>query len=151
MSSSQATDAFTVLIDRHDVDALREQSLLTLEANHHYFEEVESFGAEARRALARIYRDAFAVLDAIGWDAPPTPAPASGGDSSGGAADHVPVPLTAGHVAQLRARRLELGHANIDRVEHTTGWTVADLEPNQQKGWALDRLFGAWAVRVAAG
>jgi len=141
MSDSQRTSALTVLIDRHDLDAVREQSLLTLEANHHYFEEVEAFGGEARQALARIYREAFDVLDAIGWDAP----------AEGGAEDEpVPVPLTPGHVEQLRARRFELGHANIDRVEHTSDWTIADLEPNRQQAWALDRLFGAWAARVAA-
>jgi len=137
MSDSQRTSALTVLVDRHDLDAVREQSLLTLEANHHYFEEVEAFGGEARQALARIYREAFDVLDAIGWDAP----------AEGGAEDErVPVPLTPGHVEQLRARRFELGHANIDRVEHTSDWTIADLEPNRQQAWALDRLFGAWAA-----
>lgn len=248
MSDSQRTGELTVLIDRNDVDALREQSLLTLEANHHYFEEIEAFGGEARQALARIYRDAFAVLDALGWDAAGRPAsdvggvcgsvasgpeedgageacrPAasggtSGGDvagavcrpaasggttsggggaweasrraASGGAGEGgrlgercgsgvggclgegrgldegcglgesgggaggedglVAVPLTAGHVEQLWQRRFELGHANIDRVEHTTGWKVEDLEPNRQKAWALERVFGAYVERVAAG
>lgn len=146
MSGSQRNSTLTILIDRNDLDTIREQSLLTLEANHHYFEEVESFGAAARRALARIYREAFDVLDAIGWDA----AVGDGGPAGAGG-ERVAVPLTAGHVEQLRARRFELGHANIDRVEHTTDWTIADLEPNRQKAWALDRLFGAWAARVAAG
>lgn len=140
MSDSQGTGVLTVLVDRDDVDTLREQSLSTLEANHHYFEEIEAFGAEAREALARIYRDAFAVLDALGWDA------AAGADD-----ERVPVPLTRGHVEQLWTRRFELGHANIDRVEHTTGWTIADLEPNRQKAWALERVFGAYLARVAAG
>ena len=149
MSDSQSNSAHTVLIDRHDLDAVREQSLLTLEANHHYFEEVEAFGAEARQALARIYREAFDVLDAIGWDAPPAGA-GDGADATGPDDEQVPVPLTPGHVDQLRARRFELGHANIDRVEHTSDWTIADLEPNRQQAWALDRLFGAWAARVAA-
>ncbi|WP_445150650.1 hypothetical protein [Baekduia sp. Peel2402] len=148
MSDSQRNSPLTVLVDRHDLAAVREQSLLTLEANHHYFEEVEAFGGEARQALARIYREAFDVLDAIGWDAP---AAGEGGAADAGADDErVPVPLTPGHVEQLRARRFELGHANIDRVEHTSDWTIADLEPNRQKAWALDRLFGAWAARVAA-
>src|SRR6187549_731621 len=91
MSDSQSNSAHTVLIDRHDLDAVREQSLLTLEANHHYFEEVEAFGAEARQALARIYREAFDVLDAIGWDA-------AACEGAGGDDERVPVPLTPGHV-----------------------------------------------------
>lgn len=150
MSDSQRTGVLTVPVDRDDVDTLREQSLLTLEANHHYFEEIEAFGGEAREALARIYRDAFAVLDALGWDAAGGGDAACEGDARMGG-ERVAVPLTAGHVEQLWQRRFELGHANIDRVEHTTGWTVADLEPNRRKAWALERVFDAFLVRVAAG
>jgi hypothetical protein len=162
MSSCQRSDDFTVLIDRDDLDAVREQSLLTLEANLHFFEEIGSFGGEARRALARIYREAFDVLDAIGWDA--DDAPARGAEEDGATTgaggrgvwwgeerERVEVPLTVGHVEQLRVRRFELGHANIDKVEHSVGWTVEDLEPNWRQAWALDRLFGVWAARVAAG
>jgi hypothetical protein len=141
MSSEQRNDVRVVTVDRAVAEAVREQSLITLEANHHYFEEVTAFGAEARRALARIYREAFAVLDAIGWDA---------AEDAATPDDEVRVPLTPGHVEQLRARRFELGHANIDRVEHTTDWTIADLEPGREKAKALDRLFAEWGARVAA-
>lgn len=139
MSNEQRNDVCVVPVDHAVAEVVREQSLITLEANHHYFEEVERFGAEARRALARIYREAFCVLDAIGWDA-----------AEGGGGGEVEVPLTPGHVEQLRARRFELGHANIDRVEHTSGWTVADLEPDRERAKALDRLFAAYGLRVAA-
>jgi hypothetical protein len=141
MSSRQRNDVRVVLVDREVAEAIREQSLVTLEANHHYFEEVRGFGAEAQKALARIYQEAFAVLDAIGWE----PAQAAAA-----ADDEVRVPLTPGHVEQLRARRFELGHANIDRVEHTSDWTVADLEPAREKAKALDRLFAEWGARAAA-
>jgi hypothetical protein len=145
MSTEQRNDVHVVTVPRDVIDAVREQSLVTLEANHHYFEEVESFGAPARQALAKIYRDAFATLDAIGWDATEDAA-----DPGPDAAD-VPVPLTAGHVEQLRARRFELGHANIDRVERSSGWTIADLEPDRQQANALDRLFGAWVAQGSRG
>lgn len=142
MSKQQRNDVHVVSVDHEVVDAIREQSLVTLEANHHYFEEVESFGAPARKALAKIYRDAFATLDAIGWDASDVAAAPDG--------EEVRVPLTPGHVEQLRARRFELGHANIDRVEHTSDWTIADLEPAREKAKALDRLFAEWGARAAA-
>jgi hypothetical protein len=145
MSSEQRNAVRVVTVDRAVAEVVREQSLVTLEANHHYFEEVEAFGAPARRALARIYREAFDVLDAIGWD-PAEGAAAPGDDAD----DEVSVPLTPGHVEQLRARRFELGHANIDRVEHTTDWTIADLEPRREQAKALDRLFAEWGARVAA-
>jgi hypothetical protein len=45
---------------------------VVLEAIHYFFEEILEFGPEAQHALSVIYRDAFAVLDAIGWS--PTPA-----------------------------------------------------------------------------
>jgi hypothetical protein len=146
MSSRQRNGVRVVTVDRDVAEAIREQSLITLEANHHYFDEIEAFGAEAQRALARIYREAFAVLDAIGWEA--TEAAQDAGAESGD--DEVRVPLTPGHVEQLRARRFELGHANIDRVEHTSDWTIADLEPRREKAKALDRLFAEWGGRVAA-
>ncbi len=144
MSSTQRNDVRVVTVDRDVAEAIREQSLVTLEANHHYFEEVTAFGPDAQRALARIYREAFAVLDAIGWG------PDEVATAAGDAGDAVEVPLTPGHVEQLRARRFELGHANIDRVEHSSSWTIADLEPDRQKAKALDRLFAEWGARVAA-
>jgi hypothetical protein len=73
-----------------------------LEANH-YFEDLLDFGPEAQFALSVIYRDAFAVLDAIGW----APDPDAG---------TVEVPLSAGHIEQLRRRHHELAHANLDRL-----------------------------------
>lgn len=141
MSIKQRNDVRVVTVDRAVVEVIREQSLITLEANHHYFEDVTAFGADAQRALARIYREAFAVLDAIGWD----PAEVAAAPD-----DEVPVPLTPGHVEQLRTRRFELGHANIDRVEHSAGWTIADLEPDRERAKALDRLFAEWGARVDA-
>ena len=138
MSSEQRNDVCVVVVDREVGEVVREQTVATLEANHHLFEEVERFGPDAQRALAAIYRDAFAVLDAIGWD-----------PEEVAARDTVSVPLTAGHVDQLARRRHELGHANVDRVEHLSSWTIADLDPDRDKAKALDRLIGAWAGAVA--
>jgi hypothetical protein len=177
MSSKQRNDAKTILVDREAADVIREQSLVTLEANHHYFEEVGAFGAEARRALARIYRDAFATLDALGWeDAARGGADAAGAGMAGDAGprggageagpgvtageatwldgageERIAVPLSPGHLEQLRARRFELGHANIDRVEHSSSWTVADLEPDRRRAQALDRVIGVWVGQACGG
>jgi hypothetical protein len=63
--------------------------------------------------LSVIYRDAFAVLDALGW--PPD-----------AAATTVDVPLTAGHVEQLRRRRRDLGYTNLDRLETRGEQTCTD-------------------------
>jgi hypothetical protein len=68
---------------------LCEQTLVVLEADHYYFEELLVFGSEAQFALSQIYRDAFAVLGAIGWRRADDP-PAS-----------VEVPMTPGLAAAL--------------------------------------------------
>jgi hypothetical protein len=135
MSTQQRNDVCVISVDREVGDVVRSQTVVVLEANHHYFEEVEQFGPEAQHALSVIYRDAFAVLDALGWD--PAAAP-----------DHADVPLTAGHVEQLRRRRFELGHRNIDRLEHAE--SREDIDRDRDAARALDRLLGRWARAVNA-
>jgi hypothetical protein len=104
MSATKRNDAAIVSVDPSTADVLREQTLATLEANHYLFEDLREFGSEAQLALAQRYRDAFAVLDAVGWAQPADP-PAS-----------VDVPITLGMAEQLFHRRYELGHANLDRL-----------------------------------
>jgi hypothetical protein len=103
MSIAQRNDACLLAVDPVVAETLRLQTLVTLEANHYYFEDLLEFGAEAQFALSVIYRDAFAVLDAVGWSAR---------EDQG----MIDVPLTTGHVEQLRRRRYDLAHANLDSV-----------------------------------
>ena len=70
MSTQQRNSACLVSVDPSTADILRRQTLMVLEANHYYFEDILEFGPEAQHALSVIYRDAFAVLDAIGWRRP---------------------------------------------------------------------------------
>jgi hypothetical protein len=85
-----------------------------------------------------IYREAFAVLDAVGWRRPEDP-PAS-----------VDVPLTSGLVNRLYLRRYDLGLANIDRLEalDREGGDIADIRPaldtDRLAAQTLDRLIGAY-------
>jgi hypothetical protein len=136
MSIKQRNDVCVVGVDREVGGVVRSQTIVVLEANHYYFEEIAEFGPEAQYALSVIYRDAFAVLDALGWD------PAAVGD------DVIDVPLTPGHVEQLRKRRFELGHRNIDRLEHDE--SREDVGRDRAAALTLDRLFGLWE-RAAAG
>ena len=139
MSTTQRSHACLVAVDPSLGDILRLQTLAVLEVNHHYFEDVRDFGAPAQRALAAIYRDAFAVLDALGWAPPANPTTTH-------------VPLTAGLIEQLRRRRYDLGHTNIDRL-HDFDEQVATrglaairqaIEPDRLAAQALDRLFAAY-------
>jgi hypothetical protein len=137
MSALQHNDAAIVGVDPSTADVLRQQTLVTLEANHYYFEEILEFGPEAQFALSRIYRDAFAVLDAIGWRRPDDP-PAC-----------VDVPITPGHAEQLFKRRYELGHANIDRLATDNALSDpemrAAIDADRQAAGTLDRLI-AWTA-----
>ena len=127
MSTQQRNDACLVSVDPSTVDVLRRQTLVVLEANHYFFEEILEFGPEAQHALSVIYRDAFAVLDAIGWRRPDEPAT-------------VDVPFTAGFIEQLHRRRFDLGHTNIDRVSQDT-WDQAVVDRDREAAITLDRLL----------
>jgi hypothetical protein len=140
MSIEQRNDVGVrmVAMDRAVAAVVRSQTVVVLEANHYYFEEIEEFGPDAQYALSVIYRDAFAVLDAVGWDP-------DAGDGDGAAE----VPLTPGHVKQLRTCRAALGHRNIDRLEHDE--SRGDVDRDRTAALALDRLFGLWERAVATG
>ncbi|WCB92981.1 hypothetical protein DSM104299_01682 [Baekduia alba] len=141
MSIEQRNDACLIAVDREVGQVLRLQTLVVLEANHHHFEDVRGLGPDAQRALARIYRDAFSVLDAVGWD------PA---DDAGAAAARRDVPLTAGHMDQLWRRRRELGFANLDRLDlDGPDVDLAALTADREAAQTLDRLQAEFALAVA--
>jgi hypothetical protein len=128
MSTQQRISACVVSVDPSTADILRHQTLVVLEANHYYFEEILEFGPEAQHALSVIYRDAFAVLDTIGWRRPEEP-PAT-----------VDIPFTAGFIEQLHRRRYDLGHTNIDRVAQET-WDREVVDRDRVAAITLDRLL----------
>ncbi len=127
MSTQQRNSACLVSVYPSTADVLRHQTLVVLEANHYYFEDILEFGPEAQHALSVIYRDAFAVLDAIGWRRPDEPAT-------------VEVEFTAGFIEQLHRRRFDLGHTNIDRVSQET-WDQAAVDRDREAAITLDRLL----------
>lgn len=141
MSTQQRNDACLIAVDPSTADILRHQTLVVLEANHHLFEDLLLFGPEAQLALSVIYRDAFAVLDAIGW-------------SSNPAAGALDVPLTDGHIDQLHRRRLDLGHTNINRLDQLDTATTDDeatatrdaIDTDRAAAQSLDRLFATYVL-----
>jgi hypothetical protein len=144
VSTQQRSRVSTIVVDSQTASVLRRQTLIVLEANHHHFEELLEFGAEAQYALSVIYRDAFAVLDALGW---PAAAAADAGTAS--------VPLTDGHVDQLRRRRHDLGATNIDRLDGIEdAAAIAAIRPqldaDRSAAQTLDRVFAAYLDAVTA-
>jgi hypothetical protein len=143
MSTPQGNDARIVPVDRELVDILRRETLVVLEVNHQHFEELVERSPQAQHALSAIYRDAFAVLDALGWapDATTTTT-----------ATTVAVPLTAGHIIQLRLRRYDLGRTNLDRLDARDRATDpgeivaldAEIAADRLAALALDRIVAAY-------
>jgi hypothetical protein len=139
MSTQQRNSVCLVSVNPSTVDVLRRQTLVVLEANHYYFEEILEFGPEAQHALSVLYRDAFAVLDAIGW-------------AENQAAGPIDVPLTAGHVDQLRRCSYDLRVTNVNRSDQldtaTDQEAVAirdDFAANLAAVNTLDQLFSNFA------
>jgi hypothetical protein len=113
MSTPQRSHACSIVVDPSFGEILRRQTLVVLEVNHQHFEDVLDLSPQAQRALSVIYRDAFAVLDALGW-------------APGENATTITVPLTAGHVVQLRRRLDDLTHTNLDRLARRDRTTDPD-------------------------
>jgi hypothetical protein len=53
MSAIQRNDAAIVGVDPSTADVLRQQTLVVLEANHYFFEEILAFGPEAQSRSRR--------------------------------------------------------------------------------------------------
>jgi hypothetical protein len=139
MSTPQRNRTLMIAVDPYVGDVLRTQTLLVLEFTHHLYEDSSSFCPEAQYALSVIFRDAFAVIDALGWQRPDEPP------------ERVEVPLTAGHIEQLRHRRYDLGMTNIDRLPENNGpispETREEITTDRLAAGALDRLMGRFYAR----
>jgi hypothetical protein len=142
MSTQQRNHACVIAVDPSLGAILRRETLVVLEDHHHYFEDFSEFSPEAQYELSVIFRDGFAVLDALGWSDP--------FDGRGEA------PLTVGHIDRLRRRRYDLGMANLDRLDLLDATTDTEeaaairlqIDGDRIAAQSLDRLFSDF-VRVA--
>ncbi|HEY4095541.1 MAG TPA: hypothetical protein VGM33_08535 [Baekduia sp.] len=136
MSTPQRNDACVIAVDPSVAGILRLQTLAVLEANHHHFEDLRELRPEEQHALLVLYRDAFAVLDALGWAAVASVA--------------VDVPLTAGHAEQLRRCHADLVETNHDRRAALA--TAADPEARRaiRADIAADRAAADALVHLLA-
>jgi hypothetical protein len=139
MSTVQRNDVRVLAVSVETADVLRLQIKIILEDNHHHFEDLLDFCPEAQHGLSVIFRDAFAVLDAIGWRRPDNP-PAT-----------VDVLLTDDLIHRLYLRRYDIGLAVIDRLEahDRDGGDISEIRPaldaDRHSAQTLDRLIGAYA------
>jgi hypothetical protein len=102
-----------VTVDAELREVLRSQTLMVLEFGHEPFEELRELLPAEVLALATRFRDAFAILDVIGWL--PTPQTIA-----------VEVEITPSHLAQLEHRRVDLEHSIREQLDVRQGLTDAD-------------------------
>jgi hypothetical protein len=142
MSTPQRTPARVIAVDPSTADVLRVEAKKVLMFNHEPFEDFLDYIPVLQLTLADIYRDATAVIDALGWDPDIT------------THTSVEVPLTAGHVAQLHTRRCDLLATNLDLLsdigadQHANATVLAEIHTNRHATEALDRVFDAYSHTI---
>ncbi len=111
--------------------------------NHEPFEDYLDYVPAKQLALADIFRDATAVVDALGWDPDATVT-----------TDSVEVPLTAGHVQQLHKRRCDLLDTNLDLLtdigadrDHNA-IVMSEIHANRHGVEALNKVFDAYSDTI---
>ena len=133
-------DLRVLAVSPDTADVLRIETKKVLMFNHEHFEDFLDFGPDAQYALSVIYRDALAVIDAVGWHPNPN------------ANETIDIPLTLGHIDQLRRRRYDLGATNLDRLDDIPTGTpinpdlLTDINPDRLAAQTLDHLIGTYEM-----
>jgi hypothetical protein len=139
MSAHQGSFACRIEVDPSTADVLRVEAKKVLMFNHEPFEDFLDYVPSKQLALADVYRDATAVIDALGWD-PDTVAHR----------DSVEVPLTTGHVQQLHKRRCDLLDTNLDLLtdigadNDANTVVMSEIHNNRHGVEALNKVFDAY-------
>jgi len=143
MSTPQGNSACPITVDRLTADVWRLEAKKVLMFNHDPFEDFLDYLPAKQLALANIYRDATAVIDATGWDPDTT-----------GQAESVEVPITLSHVQQLHKRRCDLLDTNLDLLEdigadaEALEIIMADIHANRRAVEAINRILGAYSDTI---
>ena len=143
MSAPQGSFGCRITVSPSDADVLRVEAKKVLMFNHEDFEDFLDHVPVKQLELADIYRDATAVIDALGWD-PDICIPFK----------DVEVPLTQAHVEQLHKRRTDLLDTNLDllndmndnRLPHAV--VDAELHDNRHAVDALNRIFTTYTTTI---
>ena len=143
MSTPQGNDACRITVDPSTADVLRLETKKVLMFNHEPFEDFLDYVPAKQLALADIFRDATAVIDALGWDPDTNPQRES-----------FEVPLTSGHVQQLHYRRCDLLDTNLDLLtdigadNDVNAIVMSEIYNNRHGVEALNRVFDAYSTTI---
>jgi hypothetical protein len=124
MSTHQRNHACVIAVDPSLGAVLHRETLVVLEDHHHHFEDLSELSPAAQYGLSLIFRESFAVLDALGWPDPhDTPSA---------------VPLTTAHIDRLRRRHHDLTRTHLD---HLSTLDDSQIDATRQAALALEQLF----------
>jgi hypothetical protein len=143
MSAHQGNSACRITVDPSTADVLRIEAKKVLMFNHEPFEDFLDYIPTKQLALADVYRDATAVIDALGWDPDINVHQSS-----------VQVPVTAGHIQQLHKRRCDLLDTNLDLLEdigndaEDLSILLAEIHANRHSVEAINRVFDAYSDTI---
>ncbi len=145
MSAHQGSYGCRITVSPSDADVLRVEAKKVLMFNHEEFEDFLDYVPVKQLELADIFRDATAVIDALGWDPDINPPRNS-----------VEVPLTHAHIEQLHHRRSDLLDTNLDLLtdigadRHQNAIVTAEIHHNRRGVEALNRIFDAYTTTITA-
>ncbi|HEV7494084.1 hypothetical protein [Baekduia sp.] len=145
MSAHQGSSACRISVDPSTADVLRIEAKKVFMFNHEPFEDFIDYVPAKQLVLADIFRDATAVIDALGWDPDTVPQRES-----------VEVALTPGHVQQLHRRRCDLLDTNLDLLDNigadndANAIVMSEIHANRHATEALNRVFDAYADTITA-
>jgi hypothetical protein len=144
MSAPQGSFACRITVSPSDADVLRVEAKKVLMFNHDPFEDFLDYVPVKQLELADIFRDAIAVVDAVGWDPDINP-PRTGFD----------VPLTHAHIEQLHMPRADLLDTNLDLLTDigadttTNAIVMSDIHANRHSVEALNRVFDTYTNTIS--
>jgi hypothetical protein len=143
MSAHKGSSGCHITVARQTADLLRIEAKKVLMFNHEPFEDFLDYVPSRQLSLTDVYRDAAAVIDALGWDPDIEEHP-----------ERVEVPLTAAHIEQLHRRRCDLLDTNLDLLtdigadRQANDLVMADIHANRRACEALDRVFDAYSEAI---
>jgi hypothetical protein len=143
MSAPQGSYGCHITVSPSDADVLRVEAKKVLMFNHDPFEDFLDYVPVKQLELADIYRDATAVIDALGWD-PDICVPNRS----------VEVPLTHAPIEQLHHRRSDLLDTNLDLLtdigadRQQNAIVMAEIHNNRHSVEALNRIFNAYSNTI---
>ncbi|HEX5925567.1 MAG TPA: hypothetical protein VFY45_17165 [Baekduia sp.] len=143
MSAPQGNSACPITVDRPTADAWRLEAKKVLMFNHEPFEDYLDYLPPRQLALADIFRDATAVIDAVGWDPDTTQQTKS-----------IEVPITSSHIQQLHKRRCDLLDTNLDLLEdigddaEDLAIIMADIHANRRAVEAINRILNTYTDTI---